>query len=436
MGYAVGSAGDLNGDGHGDVAVGAPKDRLALDKEGVVSVFYGRSQGLPGTPDWQIGSGQSGSGFGAAVAGAGDVNGDGYDDLLIGAPEFKYDGNTKGAVYLFLGSSTGLEAEPNWFTIGDQKDGRYGAAVAGAGDVNGDGYDDWLVGAPQQSCADLGENHGVVYLFLGGVEPIDPAPYWEYRGDCPVALAGTSVAGAGDVNGDGYDDIAAGAPGYTGDLLREGAVLLFLGSDTGPGPTPDWHAVGGQEDARMGTSVTGAGDVDGDALDDLLAGAPHYDTAHDDTGAAFLFYGRDPVPVGSPALLSPPLSSGSLFGCAVAGGGDLDGDGYDDVIVGACYATMDQRQEGAVFAFYGSREGVSSSSGWHAEGDKADTEFGYASALVTGIRGEGVGSVIVGAPGYRLHTDPEGCAVGFYGPLAPAYPYYQICLPVVVRAQP
>ncbi|HSJ58982.1 MAG TPA: integrin alpha [Anaerolineae bacterium] len=427
VGYSVGSAGDVNGDGYGEVVIGAPRDGLTTDREGVVSLFYGKQAGLPDEVDWQAGSGQRGSLFGAAVAAAGDVNGDGYDDVLIGAPAFSDGVNAKGAAFLFFGSAAGLESEPAWSTVGTQKDGLEGHAVAGAGDVNGDGYADLIVGVPGWSAAAMSE--GAAYLFFGSAGSISQTPDWSYYGGVASAQLGASVAGAGDVNGDGYDDILVGAPGYSVDHTGEGTILLFLGGDTGLDPAPDWQALGGQPGARLGTSVSSAGDVNGDGYDDLLAGAPHPYAEDGNPGEAFLFYGRAPLP-SQHVLLSIDHREAVQFGRAVGGSGDADGDGYDDVLVGAYLFTFDQRQEGAAFLFYGSAGGLKTQAGWHAEGDKADTEFGYSVDVVPRLRGEGPASLVIGAPRYRQGTDPEGRAFVFYGPLSARHYFY---LPLVSR---
>ena len=431
VGYAVGHAGDVNGDGYGDVVVGAPHDRPEIVTEGAAVLFHGGPGGLGIIPDWEAGGGQSGSLFGAAVAGAGDVNGDGFDDLLVGAPGYNDGVNKKGAAFLFFGASYGLEANPAWSLIGDQKDSLLGAAVAGVGDVNGDGFDDFAIGAPRQSLDEEGE--GAVFFFFGSDEPLLQVPDWSYYGGQAAAGLGTSLAAAGDVAGDGYDDVLVGAPGYYSDYDDEGAVLLFLGAETGLAPSPGWQALGGQEDALLGTSVAGAGDVDGDGYDDLLAGAPGYASAEVVTGAAILFYGSDPMPDSTARQVVRGGQPASGFGHAVAGAGDVNGDSYDDVVVGAHMYTGDQRAEGAVFIFFGSASGLSGQPGWQAEGDKADTEFGHAVGLAANLREGSLASIVAGAPRYRQGTEPEGRAFVFYGPLHPRYGAY---LPLIQNEGP
>ncbi|HBX69320.1 MAG TPA: hypothetical protein DEH25_08030 [Chloroflexi bacterium] len=156
FGYAVAAAGDVNGDGFADVIIGAPlysrQTPEGVDREGAAFVFLGSSSGLGATPDWVMGSSMQGAAFGSSVAAAGDVNGDGFADVIIGAPEYKVDfgmsGEPKsGAAFVYYGSETGLSLAPDWFVLAEAAEIRLGDAVAGAGDVNGDGFDDVIVGA-------------------------------------------------------------------------------------------------------------------------------------------------------------------------------------------------------------------------------------------------------------------------------------------------
>ena len=135
VGYSLGTAGDVNGDGYDDVIVGAAQDGVSVDKEGVAYVFHGSPGGLSTLPDWTVGSGVKGARFGAAVGTAGDVNGDDYDDVIVGAYGYKDDQGQVGAVFVFLGSENGLSTTPDWTFVGDQKDAHLGVSVGTAGDV-------------------------------------------------------------------------------------------------------------------------------------------------------------------------------------------------------------------------------------------------------------------------------------------------------------
>ncbi len=205
-GMAVSGAGDVNGDGYADIAVGAPKSNWALDRAGAVFVFHGAPQGAHDTFSWARGGHKKGDEFGQAVASAGDVNGDGYDDLAIGAPLYNGSSYQSGAAFVYYGSADGLEPAAGWTVISSQQDSEYGYAVAGAGDVNGDGYDDLLVGARYYS---TGENlSGTVFLYCGSAAGLNLSADWYYESAQAGASLGMAVGGAGDVNNDGYDDIA------------------------------------------------------------------------------------------------------------------------------------------------------------------------------------------------------------------------------------
>ena len=168
LGYAVGSAGDVNGDGFADVIIGAPQDFYTYTEPvGAVYVYHGSAGGLSGSlfPDWVVGgdSTQKGSFFGGAVGTAGDVNGDGYDDVIIGARDYKTGDKGKfGAAFVFYGSEgDGLATTPGWSLISEQQDSALGIAVSTAGDVNSDTYDDIIVGASGYP------NGGLAHVFLG-----------------------------------------------------------------------------------------------------------------------------------------------------------------------------------------------------------------------------------------------------------------------------
>lgn len=188
FGYSVSPAGDVNGDGYADVLIGARKDTLHVYREGVVYLFYGSPAGLVSTPVWKMGSGQQGAAWGQVVAPAGDVNDDGFDDVLIGAPAYKADQAPVGGVFLFLGSANGLANTPDWQVIGEQPDAELGCAASPAGDVNGDGFDDIIIGAQWFTVGQ--ESVGQALVYHGGADGPGQTPAWVVTGDQPgVGLA-------------------------------------------------------------------------------------------------------------------------------------------------------------------------------------------------------------------------------------------------------
>ena len=162
--------------------------------------------------------------------------------------------------------------DPAWFRDGDQSGDGFGSAVAAAGDVNADGYEDFLIGSPTWDGGQADE--GRVLLFLGG--PLGPgsAPSWTAEGEQPNARAGSAIAGAGDVNGDGFDDILVASPLFDSGETDEGSVRRFFGSAAGPAPAPGWTGEGNQPGAHFGASVAGVEDVNGDGFADFVIGGP------------------------------------------------------------------------------------------------------------------------------------------------------------------
>jgi len=258
-------------------------------------------------------------------------------------------------------SSSRTAASATTRLVGDQLDSRFGFSVAGAGDVNGDGYGDVIVGAVGQD-GPAGYDEGAAFVFHGSASGIaDGGPATataRLSGNAEHALLGLQVAGAGDVNGDGFADVLASGqfwgPGYQYEF---GKVLVFHGSASGIGNrTPATAATRistNSADAGFGRALAGAGDVNGDGYDDLIAGAPYYRSK----GAAFVFLSSaSGMPDGTPANAATEIRGtnwNDYLGASVAGAGDVNGDGYGDVIVGD-----PNYQNGAAFVFIGSASGV------------------------------------------------------------------------------
>jgi len=425
LGYSIGTAGDVNGDGYDDVIVGAPQYTFT-ENEGAAFVFYGSSGGLSSTPALTIAGGQKGSRFGASVGTAGDVNGDGYDDVIVGAPE--YGQPAVGRAYVFAGSESGLITTTYWVFDGDRKDAQVGCSVGTAGDVNGDDYDDVIVGA--QGYSGTVYREGAAFVFLGSASGLTTTVHWMAVSGQSASLFGTSVGTAGDVNGDGYADVIVGASQYNGDYQDEGAAFVYYGSDVELSATADWTAYGDQADAEFGTSVGVAGLTDGDIYSDVIVGAPGYYNGEADEGAAFVFRGSDAGLSATYGWMVDGDQGGSRFGISVGTAGDVNGDGYADVIVGAYKYDGDQSAEGAAYIFHGSSAGLFPFSLWRAEGDKADTEFGHSVGTAGDVNGDGYDDVIVGAPEYRFDEENRGRAFGYYGPIAKPKSVY---LPLLLR---
>ncbi|MBS1536773.1 MAG: FG-GAP repeat protein [Bacteroidetes bacterium] len=408
MGFSVASAGDVNGDGYSDMIVGVPGGDYGQLSEGKAFVFQGSASGLSTTPLWSFESNQVGAALGYSVSTAGDVNADGYSDIIIGAPLYDSIQTDKGRVFVFLGGGSGPSVAPSWIGEMNQAGAQFGSSVACVGDLNKDTYSDIAIGAPYADSGQTDE--GMVFVYRGSLLGVNPTPAWIGEGNQTNAHYGASIAGANDINGDGYSDLVIGAPEANADVdaALEGRVYAYFGSTTFPQASPSWTGDTQQDGAQFGESVSSAGDVNGDGFCDLIVGIPNYENGQIGEGRAVVYYGsvNGPGPVANWTMEVNQV--GASFGEAVSGGGDVNGDGYADVIVGAPNYTNGQQNEGGMFVYFGSSTGPSLVPNMTAESDQANAQFGAAVANAGDFNGDGYSDIYAGCPAYDNGQNDEG----------------------------
>ncbi|MCB9260131.1 MAG: FG-GAP repeat protein [Ignavibacteriales bacterium] len=419
FGKSVSTAGDVNGDGYSDVIIGRNSTIDAVYR-GVTEVYHGydfdseniSSLELVQAPDWSADliSSIIVDGFGDAVSTAGDVNGDGFADVVIGAKSFFVDGNFVGGAFLYYGSSNGLESNYSWMVEGTQNNGLYGNSVGIAGDVNGDGYSDIIIGESGFNGA------GKAFVYFGSYEGMID--------DYPEILIGTqigsetgiSVSTAGDVDGDGFSDIIVGAPNYDGGLQDEGAAFVYYGANDGIDQNSVLILEGNQADAKFGSSVSTAGDVNGDGYDDVIVGAPRKTIGSDIVGAIYLFEGSNSGLSASPNLIiygdNINPNSNPDFGNAISTAGDVNGDGFADIIIGNQY--YGPSGKGAVYGYYGSSSGLSNTASWVLIGN-SNEGIGTSVSTAGDVNGDGYSDIIIGSNNYSNGQVSEGAVYVFHG---------------------
>jgi len=412
-GYSVSYAGDVNGDEFSDVIVGAPYAANGQADEGMAYVYHGGATGLSMTANWTGESNQVLAYYGISVSTAGDVNNDGYSDVIVGAPTYN-----EGRAFVYHGSTSGLSTNPNW-TEQASTYSYYGGAVSTAGDVNGDGYADVIIGAPNYDSGQFWEGQALVYHGSSG--GLSSSASWSAEGDLEYARFGWSVSTAGDANGDGYADVIVGSPWYTNGQYEEGRAFIYTGSATGLSASPDWISESNQASAHFGSSVSDAGDVNGDGYSDMIVGAPQYDNGQNDEGRVSVFLGGALSTF--PHWIAESDQANSSFGSSVCTAGDVNGDGFSDIIIGAPRLSNGQIEEGGAFVYHGNAALPSTTPDWFAESDHESSFFGGSVSTAGDVNGDGYSDVIVGASYYDNGQPEEGMVFVYHGNALGLSPY-------------
>ena len=314
--------------------------------------------------DWSRAGSDAGMSFGQSIApaGKGSLDPNGSSDLLVGSPTFSGPFIRCGMAALYRGAPSGPTL--GWQFVGTQGGAATGFAVAPAGDINGDGRPDILVSAPLYN-GPGGADAGRVYLFFGTGNGPALAPSQTFDGIDGGDQFGFSIAGVGDIDADGYDDVLIGSPNHLSSHVEEGAVSLYRGSPAGL-VAAGWFATGDERNARLGHAVAGAGDVDADGFADVVVGAPGTNATFRAEGSAFVYRGSATGLEASPISVLHGASDSAGFGAAVSRAGDVNGDGYADVLFGA----PNTSQVGYASLWSGSPSGLNTML-WEAYGSEA-----------------------------------------------------------------
>jgi hypothetical protein len=394
LGYAVSMAGDVNGDGFGDVVVVIPFDATKGTNAGRAHIYFGGAS-LNASPGVVLLGENPNRQFGFSVSDAGDVNGDGYDDVIVGAWYNAFiffggphmdpiadvvlsnsslndtilyvgcagDVNNDGYDDVILGGSyylnPGQISQAAYIYFGgpnmDNKldvalYGRAGSfscamSVSSAGDLNNDSYDDVIFGDNFKDI--IGDNTGEVYIFFGG-QNMDNKTNVNLTGTSNLANLGFCVSGGGDINEDGYDDVLVACVQHNGNM--PGAVyVLFGGQNMDNKIDMTFSNIDIGNDGHQ--SVDRAGDVNGDGHGDIIVGAYSESAASNGAGAVYVYYGGKNMDTNADLTFLGDSSVETCFGISASGAGDVNNDGYDDMIVGSPFNSANGDGAGRAYIY-------------------------------------------------------------------------------------
>ena len=369
LGWRVAVAGDINNDGFEDIIVGADTPYVYSGKDG--------------SPLYKILGEVLNDGIGFSVGPAGDINKDGYDDILIGAKNYPGAGSGAGRVYIILGGAGPFPmtiSASGAFRIydGEAANDQLGSAIANIGDINNDGYDDHLIGASRMGASGPGK----AYAYSGKTGE----KLLTFNGEASGDWFGYAVSGIDDISGDNIPDIIIGAMGVNSFI---GRVRVYSGADG----SPLYTFSGTVTYSGFGATVANAGDVNNDGASDILIGDPF-----EGNGKIFIYSG------GTGSYLSELAGPSyySMFGWSVSGAGDINGDNYDDYAVGAPFDNYGNDIYGTAFIFSGKDNTLLFS----ARGDQVEDWYARDINCRGDYNNDGVNDLLVGAFDYDLESVP------------------------------
>ena len=466
-GGAVSAAGDINGDGFDDIIVGSKSSSPNGEQNaGQGYVIFGRDTAFPAAIELSTLNGSNGFRidgsdpldlFSSAVSNAGDVNGDGFDDIIIGA--WRASTGTRyatGESYVIFGKSGGFKAAfdltsldgSNGFRIdGSVDNDRSGSSVSDAGDINGDGFDDIIIGAPGSGAGECLVVFGRATGFSATLAPssLTGSNGFKILGSNNNDGTGYSVAAAGDINGDGFDDILVGAPkADPGGDTYGGAAYVIFGKASGFSATLAVADLNGTTGFRLsgidaydatGRTVASAGDINNDGFDDILIAAYHANAgAGPAQGESYVIFGKSSgfdadldlsTLNGQNGFRLTGVAPGDLNGVSASTAGDLNGDGFDDIIIGANQAGPGGKiYAGESYVVFGKATGfdasmdlasLNGSNGFRIAGAAAGDASGSSVSATGDVNNDGFADLLVSSPGADSATTGSGATYVLFG---------------------
>lgn len=371
LGNSVSAAGDVDKDGYADFIIGAPyavSDSTTVGKAFVLSGYNGDTL-------YVFEGAQSGEALGFSVSTAGDVNNDSIPDFIIGAPYYNGIDIRSGRAYVYSGKS----GESLYIFEGKSKDANFGWSVSSAGDVNNDGFDDFIIGARWDDA--IGYHAGRAYVFSGK----NGDTLHIFDANSAGNSFGYDVSNAPDLNGDGYDDLIVGAYYYDAIYGNGGTVYVFSGKT---GDT--LHVFSAEHSASaFGLSFAPLRDLDNDGISEIIIGAHNTYINDISKGRTFVFSGLTGDTL---YIIDGEVTEGS-FGRSVSSAGDVNGDSYDDFLIGAYKSAGFPRAAGRAYVF----SGLTGDTLLKLNGEHNEDFFGWSVSSAGDVNNDGYGDVIVGA---------------------------------------